>query len=45
VLYVIADGSKKDKRGPKNPAAQKGRLNAPFLVLRDQIRRAHGGLG
>jgi hypothetical protein len=27
VLYVIADGSKKDKRGPKNPAAQKGRLN------------------
>jgi hypothetical protein len=27
VLYVIADGSKKDKRGPKNPAAQKGRMN------------------
>jgi len=27
VLYVIADGSKKDKRGTKNPAAQKGRLN------------------
>jgi len=27
VLYVIADGSKKDKRGQKNPAAQKGRLN------------------
>jgi len=27
VLYVIADSSKKDKRGPKNPAAQKGRLN------------------
>jgi len=27
VLYVIADGSKKDKRGIKNPAAQKGRLN------------------
>ncbi|MBU4355211.1 MAG: hypothetical protein KJ822_07670 [Proteobacteria bacterium] len=27
VLYVIADGSKKDKRGPKNPATQKGRLN------------------
>ncbi len=25
--WVIADGSKKDKRGPKNPAAQKGRLN------------------
>jgi hypothetical protein len=27
VLYVIADGSKKDKRGQKNPAAQKGRLS------------------
>jgi hypothetical protein len=27
VLYVIVDGSKKDKRGLKNPAAQKGRLN------------------
>src|SRR5665648_165740 len=27
VLYVIADGSKKDKRGLKNPAAQKGRMN------------------
>jgi hypothetical protein len=27
VVYVIADGSKKDKRGQKNPAAQKGRLN------------------
>lgn len=27
VVYVIADGSKKDKRGQKNPAAQKGRMN------------------
>jgi len=27
VIYVIADGSKKDKRGQKNPAAQKGRMN------------------
>ena len=27
VLYVIVDGSKKDKRGQKNPAAQKGRLS------------------
>ena len=27
VLYVIVDGSQKDKRGLKNPAAQKGRLN------------------
>jgi len=27
LLYVITDGSKKDKRGIKNPAAQKGRLN------------------
>jgi transposase len=27
VLYVITDGSKKDKRGKKNPAAQKGRMN------------------
>jgi len=27
VLYLIADGSKKDKRGQKNPAAQKGRLS------------------
>lgn len=27
VLYVIADGSKKDKRGQKNPAAQKGRMS------------------
>jgi hypothetical protein len=27
VVYVIVDGSKKDKRGQKNPAAQKGRLN------------------
>jgi len=26
-LYVIVDGSKKDKRGQKNPAAQKGRLS------------------
>jgi hypothetical protein len=25
VVYVIADGSKKDKRGKKNPATQKGR--------------------
>ena len=25
VLYLIADGSKKEKRGKKNPAAQKGR--------------------
>ena len=28
VLYLIADGSKKDQRGRKNPAAQKGRLRA-----------------
>lgn len=27
VVFVIADGSKKDKRGQKNPAAQKGRMN------------------
>lgn len=27
VVYVIVDGSKKDKRGQKNPAAQKGRMN------------------
>jgi hypothetical protein len=27
VVHVIADGSKKDKRGQKNPAAQKGRMN------------------
>ena len=27
VLYVVADGSKKDKRGKKNPAAQKGRTS------------------
>jgi len=27
VVYIIADGSKKDKRGQKNPAAQKGRMN------------------
>jgi len=27
VLYLIADGSKKDKRGQKNPAAQKGRMS------------------
>jgi hypothetical protein len=27
VLYIITDGSKKDKRGPKNPAAQKGRMS------------------
>jgi len=27
VLYVIADGTKKDKRGQKNPAAQKGRMS------------------
>jgi hypothetical protein len=27
VLYIITDGSKKDKRGQKNPAAQKGRLS------------------
>jgi hypothetical protein len=27
VVYVIADGSKKDKRGQKNPAAQKGRMS------------------
>jgi hypothetical protein len=27
VLYLIADGSKKDKRGQKNPAAQKGRTS------------------
>jgi hypothetical protein len=25
VVYVITDGSQKDKRGKKNPAAQKGR--------------------
>ena len=27
VLYIIVDGSKKDKRGCRNPAAQKGRLS------------------
>ena len=27
VVYVVADGSKKDKRGKKNPAAQKGRTS------------------
>ena len=27
VLYLITDGSHKDKRGQKNPAAQKGRLS------------------
>ena len=27
VLIVITDGSKKDKRGQKNPAAQKGRMS------------------
>lgn len=27
VAYTIADGSKKDKRGDKNPAAQKGRMS------------------
>lgn len=27
VIYLIADGSQKDKRGQKNPAAQKGRLS------------------
>jgi hypothetical protein len=27
VLFVITDGSKKDKRGQKNPAAQKGRMS------------------
>lgn len=27
VVYVIGDGSKKDKRGQKNPATQKGRMS------------------
>jgi hypothetical protein len=27
VIYVAADGSKKDKRGKKNPVVQKGRIN------------------
>ncbi len=33
VLFVVADGSKKDKRGKKNPAAQKGRTskNEPYF--------------
>lgn len=33
VIYVIGDGSKKEKRGKKNPAVQKGRSgkNKPFF--------------
>ena len=33
VLFTVADGSKKDKRGKKNPAAQKGRTskNEPYF--------------
>ena len=33
VIYVVADGSKKDKRGKENPAAQKGRTskNEPYF--------------
>ena len=33
VIFVVADGSKKDKRGEKNPAAQKGRTskNEPYF--------------
>jgi len=27
VIYIVADGSKKDKRGKKNPVVQKGRIN------------------
>lgn len=44
VVYVVSDGSKKDKRGVKNPAAQKGRTSrneACFFGIRFVVLMVH----
>jgi hypothetical protein len=44
VVYVVGDGSKKDKRGKKNPAAQKGRTSqhkAHFFGIRFVLLMVH----
>jgi hypothetical protein len=44
VIYVVSDGSKKDKRGKKNPAAQKGRTaqhKAYFFGIRFVVLMVH----
>jgi hypothetical protein len=44
VIYVVADGSKKDKRGKKNPAAQKGRTSqhdAYFFGIKFVVLMVH----
>jgi hypothetical protein len=43
-VYVVADGSKKDKRGKKNPVAQKGRTSkheAFFFGIRFVVLMVH----
>jgi hypothetical protein len=44
VIYLVADGSKKDKRGKKNPAAQKGRTSqheAYFFGIKFVVLMVH----
>jgi hypothetical protein len=33
ILYLFGDGSHADKRGTKNPVAQKGRISQPLFGM------------